>query len=160
LRDTASITAQIMLIIGASSLFSWILAREQVPLHVANALTGMTDNPLVFLLVINFALIGLGMILEPTSALLIITPILLPVAKQFGIDPLQFGSIVIFNLMIGLITPPMGGVAFVLSSVTGIPVERVFRGALIYMPALLVVLLMISYVPALTLWLPGVVGLR
>jgi tripartite ATP-independent transporter DctM subunit len=159
-RDTASITAQIMLIIGASSLFSWILAREQVPLHVANALTNLTDNPFVFLLVINGALIVLGMILEPTSALLIITPILLPVARQFGIDPLQFGSIVIFNLMIGLITPPMGGVAFVLSSVTSIPVEKVFRGALIYMPALIVVLLMISYIPALTLWLPGVVGLR
>ena len=69
------------------------------------------------------------MILEPTSALLIVTPILLPVAVAFGIDPLQFGSIVIFNLMIGLLTPPMGGVRFVLSSVTAIPVDRVFRGA-------------------------------
>ena len=133
-RDTASITAQIMLIIGASSLLSWILAREQVPQAVAEALLGFTDNPLVFLLVINVLLLVLGMILEPTSALLIITPILLPVAVEFGIDPLQFGSIVIFNLMIGLLTPPMGGVAFVLSSVTGIPVERVFRGAA-YLPA-------------------------
>ena len=105
-------------------------------------------------------LILLGMILEPTSALLIVTPILLPVAVAFGIDPLQFGSIIIFNLMIGLITPPMGGVAFVLSSVTAIPVDRVFRGAMIYMPALLVVLLLISYVPALTLWLPTAIGLR
>ena len=159
-RDTASITAQIMLIIGASSLLSWILAREQVPQAVAETLLGFTDNPLVFLLVVNVVLIFLGMILEPTSALLIITPILLPVAVQFGIDPLQFGAIVIYNLMIGLITPPMGGVAFVLSSVTAIPVDRVFRGAMIYMPALLAVLLLISYVPALTLWLPGVVGLR
>jgi tripartite ATP-independent transporter DctM subunit len=159
-RDTASITAQIMIIIGASSLLSWILAREQVPQAVANALLGFTDNPFVFLLVINVVLIFLGMILEPTSALLIITPILLPVAVDFGIDPLQFGSIIIFNLMIGLITPPMGGVAFVLSSVTRIPVERVFRGALIYFPALIIVLLLISYVPAITLWLPQVVGLR
>jgi tripartite ATP-independent transporter DctM subunit len=159
LRDTASITAQIMLIIGASSLLSWILAREQVPQTVAETLLGFTDDPLVFLLVINVVLIGLGMLLEPTSALLIITPILLPVAVEFGIDPLQFGSIIIFNLMIGLVTPPMGGVAFVLSSVTAIPVERVFRGAAIYLPALLLVLLAISYVPALTLWLPEVVGL-
>jgi tripartite ATP-independent transporter DctM subunit len=158
-RDTASITAQIMLIIGASSLLSWILAREQVPQTVAETLLGFTDNPLVFLLVINIVLIGLGMILEPTSALLIVTPILLPVAVEFGIDPLQFGSIIIFNLMIGLLTPPMGGVAFVLSSVTAIPVERVFRGAAIYLPALLLVLLAISYVPALTLWLPEFVGL-
>jgi tripartite ATP-independent transporter DctM subunit len=159
-RDTAVITAQIMLIIGASSLLSWILAREQVPQAVASGMLGFTDNPVVFLLVINVFLLLLGMLLEPTSALLIITPILLPVAVAFGIDPLQFGAIVIFNLMIGLITPPMGGVAFVLSSVTRIPVERVFRGAAIYMPALLVVLLLISYVPAVTLWLPTAIGLR
>jgi tripartite ATP-independent transporter DctM subunit len=159
-RDTASITAQIMLIIGASALLSWILAREEVPQTVAQALLGFTDNPMVFLLVVNVFLIVLGMILEPTSALLIITPILLPVAVAFGIDPLQFGSIVIFNLMIGLLTPPMGGVCFVLSSVTRIPVDRVFRGAAYFIPALLVVLLLISYVPALTLWLPEVVGLR
>ena len=159
-RDTASITAQIMMIIGASSLLSWILAREQVPQAVAEMLLGFTDNPVLFILVINVVLVFLGMILEPTSALLIVTPILLPIAVEFGIDPLQFGSILIFNLMIGLITPPMGGVCFVLSSVTSIPVERVFRGAAIYMPALIVVLLLISYVPALTLWLPEVVGLR
>jgi tripartite ATP-independent transporter DctM subunit len=159
-RDTASITAQIMLIIGASSLLSWILAREQVPQAVATALLGFTDNPIVFLLVINVVLLLLGMILEPTSALLIVTPILLPVAVAFGVDPLQFGSIVIFNLMIGLLTPPMGGVCFVLSSVTRIPVHRVFRGAAIYMPALITVLLLITYVPTLTLWLPTAIGLR
>jgi tripartite ATP-independent transporter DctM subunit len=158
-RDTAVISAQIMLIIGASALLSWILAREQVPQAVATALLGLTDNPAVFLLVVNVLLILLGMLLEPTSALLIITPILLPVAVQFGVDPLQFGSIMIFNLMIGLLTPPMGGVAFVLSSVTGIPVERVFRGAAFFLPAMIVVLLLITYVPALTLWLPEVIGL-
>lgn len=158
-RDTAVITAQIMIIIGASTLLSWILAREQVPQHVAEALLGITDNPAVFLLIINLLLIFLGMILEPTSALLIITPILLPVAIQFGIDPVQFGSIVIFNLMIGLLTPPMGGVCFVLSSVTGIPVEKVFKGAAFYLPAMLLVLLMITYIPFLTLWLPKALGL-
>jgi tripartite ATP-independent transporter DctM subunit len=158
-RDTASITAQIMLIIGASSVLSWVLAREQVPQAVAAALLGFTDNPLVFLLIINILLLILGMILEPTSALLIITPILLPVAVQFGIDPLHFGAIVIFNLMIGLLTPPMGGVCFVLSSVTGIPVERVFKGAMYYFPALIVALLLVTYVPALTLWLPDFLGL-
>jgi tripartite ATP-independent transporter DctM subunit len=159
-RDTAVISAQIMIIIGASALLSWILAREQVPQTVAELLSGLTDNPLVFLLIINFLLLGLGMLLEPTSALLITTPILLPIAVQFGIDPLHFGSIVIFNLMIGLLTPPMGGVCFVLSSVTGIPLERVFRGAAIYFPALFIALLLVTYVPALTLWLPGVLGLN
>ena len=159
-RDTAVVTAQITIIIGASALLSWILAKEQVPQAVAEGLLGLTDNPLVFLLVINIVLIGIGMILEPTSALLIITPILLPIAVEFGIDPLHFGSIVIFNLMIGLLTPPMGGVAFVLSSVTGIPLERVFRGAVYYLPALLAALLIVTYVPPVTLWLPGILGLN
>ncbi|MFZ0015095.1 MAG: TRAP transporter large permease [Acidimicrobiia bacterium] len=158
-RDTAVITAQIMLIIGASALLSWILAREQVPQRVAETLVNLTDNPWVFLLIINVLLILLGMLLEPTSALIITTPILLPVAISFGVDPLQLGSIVIFNLMIGLMTPPMGGVIFVLSSVTGIPLERVFRGAAIYLPPMLITLLLITYIPAITLWLPGLLGL-
>lgn len=158
-RDTAVITAQIMLIIGASALLSWILAREQVPMKVAEGIVGLTDNPWVFLLIINVALIFLGMLLEPTSALIIVTPILLPVALQFGIDPLQLGSIIIFNLMIGLMTPPMGGVIFVLSSVTGIPIERVFKGAAIYLPAMVITLLLITYIPAITLWLPKAIGL-
>jgi len=158
-RDTAVITGQIMLIIGASALLSWILAREQVPQTVAEALLGLTDNPIVFLLVVNFMLLIVGMILEPTSALIIITPILLPIAVQFGVDPIQLGSIIIFNLMIGLLTPPMGGVVFVLSSVTGIPVHKVFRGAAFFLPPLIIVLLLITYIPALTLWLPKVIGL-
>jgi tripartite ATP-independent transporter DctM subunit len=158
-RDTAIVTGQIMLIIGASALLSWILAREQVPQTVAESLLGLTDNPIIFLLIVNVLLIVVGMLLEPTSALLIITPILLPVALEFGVDPLQLGSIIIFNLMIGLITPPMGGAVFVLSSVTGIPVERVFRGAAFYLPAMLLILLLITYVPAITLWLPKAIGL-
>ena len=158
-RDTAVISGQIMIIIGASTLLSWILAREQVPQTVAQALLGLTDSPAVFLLIVNVLLLVCGMLLEPTSALLIITPILLPVAVEFGVDPVQLGSIIIFNLMIGLLTPPMGGVVFVLSSVTSIPVERVFRGAAFFLPAMIVVLLLITYIPALTLWLPEVIGL-
>lgn len=158
-RDTSLISAQIMMIIGASALLSWILAREQVPRTIAEALPGLTDQPAVFLLIIIVVLIGLGMVLEPTSALLIVTPILLPVALEYGIDPLQFGSIVILCLMLGLLTPPMGGVCFVLSSVTGVPLERVFRGVMPFYPALLVTLLLVTYVPAVTLWLPGLLGM-
>jgi TRAP-type C4-dicarboxylate transport system permease large subunit len=104
-------------------------------------------------------LIALGMILEPTSALLIVTPILLPVAVSYGIDPLQFGSIIILCLMFGLLTPPMGGVAFVLSSVTGIRLERVFRGVTPFYPALLATLLLVAFVPAVTLGLPSLLGM-
>jgi TRAP-type C4-dicarboxylate transport system permease large subunit len=88
-----------------------------------------------------------------------VTPILLPVAIEYGIDPLQFGSIVILCLMIGLLTPPMGGVCFVLSSVTGIPLERVFRGVVPFFPALLVTLLLVTYVPVVTLGLPTLLGM-
>ncbi len=158
-RDTAVITAQIMLIIGASALLSWILAREQVPQKVAEGLIDLTDNPFVFLLIVNALLLFLGMLLEPTSALIIVTPILLPVAIAFGVSPVQLGSIIIFNLMIGLLTPPMGGVVFVLSSVTGIPLERVFKGAAYFLPPLVIVLLLITYIPAITLWLPETIGL-
>jgi tripartite ATP-independent transporter DctM subunit len=158
-RDTSLISAQIMMIIGASALLSWILAREQVPKHIAEALPSLTSEPAVFLAIVVVALILLGMVLEPTSALLITTPILLPVAIEYGIDPLQFGSIVIMCLMIGLLTPPMGGVCFVLSSVTGIPLERVFRGVTPFIPALAITLLLVTYVPAVTLWLPSLVGL-
>jgi tripartite ATP-independent transporter DctM subunit len=98
-RDTAVVSAQIMLIIGASALLSWILAREQVPQTIAEGLAGLSDDPFVFLLIINVVLLGLGMLLEPTSALLITTPILLPVAVSFGIDPLQFGSIRVLRLV-------------------------------------------------------------
>ncbi len=157
-RDTAVISGQIMIIIGASALLSWILAREQVPQTVAQAILGVTDSQAVFLLIVIGLLLLCGMFLEPTSALLIITPIILPVAVEYGVDPVQLGSIIIFSLMIGLLTPPMGGVAFVLSSVTGIPVERVFRGAAFYLPAMIVVLLLITFIPALTLWLPGALG--
>jgi tripartite ATP-independent transporter DctM subunit len=159
LRDAAVISAQIMIIIGASALLTWILAREQGPQKVAEALLGLTDNPFVFLLVINGLLLLLGMLLEPSSALVIITPILLPVAIQFGIDPLQFGCIVIFNLMVGLLTPPMGGVIFVLSSVTGVPVEKAFKGAARFVPVMVVVLLLITYISPITLWLPKAIGL-
>jgi tripartite ATP-independent transporter DctM subunit len=158
-RDAVAISAQIMIIIGASTLLSWILAREQGPQKIAEALLGLSENPIVFLLVINIMLLFLGMILEPSSALVIITPILLPIAIHFGIDPLQFGAIVILNLMIGLLTPPMGGVIFVLSSVTGVPIERAFRGTARFVPVLIAVLLLITYIPQLTLWLPRAIGL-
>lgn len=158
-RDTAAISGQIMLIIGASALLSWILSRERVPELFAQAILEFTDEKWVFLILINLMLIVLGMVLEPSSALIILVPILLPVAVEFGIDPVQFGAIVVFNLMLSLLTPPLGGVVFVLSSVTRIPIERVFRGAAYFLPAMILVLLLISYVPATTMWLPELLGL-
>lgn len=158
-RDAALTTAQIMIILGASALLGWILAREQVPQHVAEALLGFTDNQAVFLLIANGLLLVLGMILEPTSALVIVVPILLPVAVEFGIDPLHFGVIVILNLMIGLLTPPIGGVLYVLSSVTDIPVEKVFRGTAMFLIPLFIVLGIVTYLPDISMALPRALGL-
>jgi TRAP-type C4-dicarboxylate transport system permease large subunit len=119
----------------------------------------LTDSKVVFLILVNLLLLVLGAIIEPTSALVISVPILLPVAVQFGVDPLHFGVLVVLNLMIGLLTPPVGGVLYVLSSVTGVPVIEVFRGVAPFLIPLLLVLAIVTFVPALVLWLPGLLQL-
>ncbi|HEX6325411.1 MAG TPA: TRAP transporter large permease [Jiangellaceae bacterium] len=158
-RDTALTTASITIILGASALLGWILARERVPQAVAEAIFTVTDNKIVFLILVNLFLLLLGAIIEPTSALVLSVPILLPVAVEFGVDPVHFGVIAVLNLMIGLLTPPMGGVLYVLSSVTGISVADVFRGVAPFLIPLLLVLGVVTFVPGLVLWLPGLLGL-
>ena len=159
LRDTAVITASITIILASSAVLGWILAREQVPQTIAEAMFEFTDSKIVFLLLVNLLMLVLGMVLEPTSALVISVPILLPVAVDFGIDPVHFGVLVVLNLMIGLLTPPVGGGLYVLSSVTGIPVTEVFRGVLPFMIPLLIVLIVVTFAPNLVLWLPGLLDL-
>ncbi|PXY22689.1 TRAP transporter large permease [Prauserella muralis] len=159
LRDTAATTASITLILGASGLLAWILAREQVPRAVAGAMLGFTDSQVVFLLLVNVLLIILGAVMEGTSVLVITVPILLPIAVEFGVDPLHFGVIAIINLMIGLLTPPIGAVLYVLSPVTGLPVHEVFRGTVPFLVPLLAVLLLVTFVPSVVTFLPGVLGL-
>ncbi len=159
LLRTAATTGSILLIVAAANLFGWVIAREQGPQHVAEALLGFTDNPYVFLLLVNLALLLIGMLLEPVAALLITVPVLLPVAVQFGIDPLHLGVVMILNLVIGLLTPPVGLVLYVLSSVTGAPFPRVVRGTLPFLIPLAVTLLLVTFLPALSLWVPRVFGI-
>ncbi|NIJ10166.1 tripartite ATP-independent transporter DctM subunit [Saccharomonospora amisosensis] len=159
LRDTAATTASITLILGASGLLAWILAREQVPAAVAELLLGFTDSQLVFLLLINVLLIFLGAVLEGTSVLVITVPILLPIAAEFGVDPLHFGVITIINLMIGLLTPPIGAVLYVLSPVTKLPVHEVFRGTAPFLIPLFAVLMLVTFVPSVVTFLPAALGL-
>lgn len=158
-KEAAVTTASITLILGASALLGWILAREQVPQAVAKFLLALTDNPYVFLLLVNLLLILLGMFIEPTSALVIAVPILLPIAMQFGIEPVHFGVMVIMNLMIGLLTPPIGGVLFVLSTVTKTPIDEAFKGVAPFLIPLVSVLLMVTFIPAIALFLPQALGL-
>lgn len=159
LRDTAVTTGAIAVILGSSALLGWILAREQVPQKVADAILELTDSRVVFLILVNLLLLLLGAFIEPTSAIVISVPIILPVAVQFGVDPVHFGVIVVLNLMIGLLTPPLGQVAYLLSSVTRIPVTEVFRGVFPFLIPLVAVLAVVTFVPEVVLWLPDMLGL-
>jgi tripartite ATP-independent transporter DctM subunit len=158
LVKTASTTGSIMLIVSAAGLFGWVIAREQGPQAVTDAMLQMTDNKYVFLLLINVALLVTGMLLEPVAGLLITVPVLLPAALEFGIDPLQLGIVMILNLVLGLLTPPVGLVLYVLSSVTGASVQTVIRGTVPFLIPLLITLLLITFVPAFSLWLPSLMG--
>ncbi|HEX2132474.1 MAG TPA: TRAP transporter large permease [Actinophytocola sp.] len=159
LLDTAGTTASITLILGASGLLGWILAREQVPAAVADLMLGATGDQVVFLLLVNVLLIFLGAVLEGTSVLVITVPILLPIAVEFGVDPLHFGVITIINLMIGLLTPPIGAVLYVLSPVTKTPVDEVFRGTAPFLVPLFAVLMLVTFVPSVVTFLPDSLGL-
>lgn len=155
LMQTASTTGSIMFIVSAAGLFGWVIANEQGPQAVTEAMLSLTDNPWVFLLLINVALLVTGMLLEPVAGLLITVPVLLPAAIEFGIDPLQLGIVMILNLVLGLLTPPVGLVLYVLSSVTGASVQTVIRGTVPFLVPLLITLLLITFVPEFSLWLPS-----
>jgi len=159
LLRTARTTGSIMLIVSAASLFGWVIAREQGPQMLADMLLHITDNPYVFLLLVNVALLVIGMVLEPVAALLITVPVLMPVAVQFGIDPVHLGVVMILNLVIGLLSPPVGLVLYVLSSVTGASVQQVMRGVLPFLLPLAVTLAIVTFVPAVSLWLPQLLGM-
>ncbi|TVQ01184.1 MAG: TRAP transporter large permease [Planctomycetaceae bacterium] len=159
LLRTATTTGVIMLIVAAASLFGWVIARERGPQMVADGLLRLTDNPYLFLLLVNLFLLVVGMLLEPTAALLICVPVLLPVALQFQVDPLHLGVVMILNLVIGLITPPIGLVLYVLGSVTGTPIATVIRGMVPFLWPLGFTLLVVTFVPAISLWLPRWLGI-
>ncbi len=160
LLKTARTTGSIMLIVAAANLFGWVTAREQAPQLVTAGMLALTDNPLVFLLLLNVVLLVVGMLLEPVSALLITVPVLTPAAIHFGIDPLHLGVVMILNLVLGLLTPPVGLVLYVLGAVSGAPFAQVVRGVLPFLAVLFLVLLLVTYVPDVSLLLPRMVGLR
>ncbi len=155
--ESVHTTAVIMYIIAVSMVIGWLITTERVPHEAAAAITTYIENPLVGLLIINLFLIVVGMFLETLPALLILSPILLPVVNAFGIDPVHFGIIICFNLIIGIITPPMGIGLFVAARVADISPERVLRATLPFFVPLLTGLFIVSAFPQLTLWLPDLV---
>ncbi|MFM8766614.1 MAG: TRAP transporter large permease [Rubrivivax sp.] len=149
----------VMILIGFAACFGYIMTMMQIPMKVTTFLTGLSDNPYVILLLINLLLLVLGTLMDMAPLILILTPILLPVVKTLGVDPVHFGMIMMINLGIGLITPPVGSVLFVGAAVSRLKIGVVTRAMAPFFVALFVVLMMVTYIPALSLWLPRMLGL-
>ncbi len=152
--DTVDITASIMMIVASSAIFAWILTANQVAQSFATNLLSFTDNRTALLLIIMLVVLVVGCFMETIAAITILTPVLLPVAITLGVDPVHFGIILILNLMIGLLTPPVGLVLFVLSKVSGVPFERCVTATAPFLIPLVAVLLLLTFVPELSMWLP------
>ena len=153
--DACLTTAVVLLLVATSVGMSWIMAYVNIPQHVATALVALSDHPFIILLIINVLLLTVGTFMDITPAVLIFTPIFLPVALNLGIDPIHFGIIMVFNLCIGLCTPPVGTVLFVGVGVAGTSIARVLRPLMPLFIAMVLALLVVMYVPGLSLWLPG-----
>ncbi|SLN77818.1 TRAP transporter large permease [Oceanibacterium hippocampi] len=158
LLQTAEMTAAIMVIVAASAVFSWVLALEQAPQLLSAAVLGTTDSPFVFVLLVIVVLLLVGMVLEPLTAILILVPMLQPLVRAYGLDPVHFGVITILALMIGLLTPPVGLVLYVLHSVSGVSIRTAIQGTLPFLIPLIAALLLIAYVPQISLLLPRYFG--
>ena len=156
--NSARTTAVVLFLVATSYALSRLLTQEQVPQVVSEALIGLSQNPIAILLTINFILLLVGTFMDMTPAILIFTPIFLPVATSIGISPIHFGIIMIANLCIGLLTPPVGSCLFVGSSVGGSDIARVSRAMVPFYLVMIVALLIITYVPAISLALPTVLG--
>lgn len=158
LLRTGIISSVVFLMMGVANVASWILTTEQVPMEAAAAIRSLTDNPLVFLLLVNILLLIVGCFFDVVAAMVMFGPILIPMAASFGIDPLQFGMIVTLNLVIGLVTPPVGICLFIASGIGRTPIEQVIRESWPFLAWLLFVLMIVTYFPDTYLWLPRMLG--
>lgn len=152
--DTAETTAVVLFIVAAAAIFGEVLTRSHVAEQAANLILGITDSHIGILLLINLILLIVGLFMDPGAIIMILAPILAPIAIAAGVDPVQFGIIMVFNLMIGLITPPVGMVLFVLARVANMPVMECARACLPFLIPLFITLGIITFVPWVTLWLP------
>lgn len=158
LVDSAETTGIIIFLIGVSSIMSWVMAFTNIPEAVSAGLLSLSSNKYVILLLINVILLIVGTFMDMTPACLIFTPIFLPVCTALGMNTIHFGIMLIFNLCIGTITPPVGTTLFVGVKVGGVKIETVFRQLLIYFAAIFAVLMMVTYIPQLSLWLPSLMN--
>jgi TRAP-type C4-dicarboxylate transport system permease large subunit len=157
--DTIETTASVLFIVTAASVFAWLLTVSQAAQLLSDAILSITDNKWVFLILVNLLMLFVGCFLDTIAAITILVPILLPIVAKFGIDPVQFGLIMTLNLMIGLLHPPLGMVLFVLSRVAKLSVERTTMAILPWLAPLFIALILITFVPSVSLWLPQQLGL-
>ena len=158
LLETTKTTAIVMLLIATSVAMSWVMSYESIPQEISAGLLDISNNPIVILIIINLILLFVGIFMDMTPAVLIFTPIFLPIVTQMGIDPIHFGIIMILNLCIGLCTPPVGSVLFVGCGVANLKIQQVVRPLLPLFIAMLMVLMIITYVPELSVWVPELFG--
>ncbi|WP_281174417.1 TRAP transporter large permease [Fodinicurvata fenggangensis] len=155
--ETIETTAIILLVVASASIFAWILISNQFTNQFAGLLTAYTDNQAVILLIMTLIMLVVGCFMETVAAITILVPVLLPVAVQVGVDPVHFGVIMVLNLMIGLLTPPVGMVLYVLSRVSGVSFERCMRGTIPFLIPLVISLLLITFIPEISMWLPSLI---
>jgi tripartite ATP-independent transporter DctM subunit len=158
LLDSSSTTAIVMLLIGVSMGMSWIISYENIPQNISASLMSVSNSPVIILLIINLVLLVVGTFMDMTPAVLIFTPIFLPVVTQMGVNPIHFGIIMVLNLSIGLCTPPVGSVLFIGCGIAGTSIAKVIRPLLPLFIAMLVALLLITFIPDISLLLPRLFG--
>lgn len=156
--DSVSTTSIVLLLIATSIGMSWVMSFEEIPQNVSEALLSVSDNPIIILLLINMILLFVGTFMDMTPAVLIFTPIFLPIVMEMGIDPIHFGIIMILNLSIGLCTPPVGSILFVGVGVANTTIVKVIKPLLPLFLAMIVALMLITFFPQISLWLPSVFG--
>ncbi|WKE66247.1 C4-dicarboxylate TRAP transporter large permease protein DctM [Gallaecimonas kandeliae] len=159
LLEAGKLTIMLMFIIANAMVFAFVLTTEQIPQTIAAWVAGLGLSPWMFLLIVNLVLLVAGNFMEPSAIILILAPILFPIAIQMGIDPIHLGVVMVVNMEIGLITPPVGLNLFVTSAVTGMPLGQTIRAALPWLVLLLGFLMIVTYVPAVSLWLPNYLGM-
>ena len=159
LLEAVNMTAMIVFLIGVSSIMSWAMAFTNVPTYVTDLILGISDNKMIILLVMNILLLVVGTFMDATPAILIFTPIFLPIAQSLGMDPIQFGIMMVFNLSIGTITPPVGSTLFVGCRVAKTKIEGVIKNILPLYGAIFVVLMLVTFIPQLSLFIPKLMGM-
>lgn len=159
LLDAARTTAIVMILVAVSTALSFVMSFSHIPGMVSDAMLGLSSNPTIILLVMMAILLVVGCFMDPTPAILIFTPIFLPVVETFGIDPLHFGTMIVYNLCVGVITPPVGNVLFVGARVAGLRIEPVVAKLAWFLLAIVIGLFVVVFVPQISLWLPTALGL-